>query len=144
MGKSDNFLKIDIEYSMKEFKRYPNEQYFVYLLCALRNEYLYVPVQKDELIIREDDDSPILKRNYEFCPVFVTDSKLNVSFASFTKKERIPESFLEKYSIIRMRLKDLAIDCLEKEDVYGVSINHKSDSSITLNKQILQDIIHHL
>lgn len=141
MKNKNNELGIDIEYAIKDYKKYKNEEYLGYLLKSLINESLFITIKPyDEIMISETSETSIPIVSIDKMPTIVASDGNKFWLSSFTNKNKIPASFLENNVVVEIKLKDLIDKCLNLECVDGISINHKSDSNINIPNEILRGI----
>ena len=141
MIKGKNELKISIEYAIREYKKCRNEEYLGYLLKSLKNEPLLITVKpSDEVRISEISETSIPIVSFDDIPTIVASGGNKFWISSFTGKDKIPVSFLENNVVVEVRLKDLIDKSLNIENVEGISINHKSDTSINISNEILKGV----
>ena len=141
MIKGKNELKISIEYAIREYKKCRNEEYLGYLLKSLKNEPLLITVKpSDEVRISEISETSIPIISTDDTPTIVASDGNKFWISSFTDKDKIPVSFLKNNVVVEVRLKDLIDKSLNIENVEGISINHKSDTSINISNEILKGV----
>ena len=139
MKNKNNELGIDIEYAIKDYKKYKNEEYLGYLLKSLINESLFITVKPyDEIMISETSETSIPIVSIDKTPTIVASDGNKFWLSSFTDKKKIPASFLKENIIMEISLKDLIDKSLTLEYIEGISINHKSDTNINISNQILK------
>lgn len=141
MKSKTNQLGINIEYAIREYKRFKNEEYLGYLLQSLINETLLITVKPyDEIKISETSEISIPIVSADKIPTIVASDENKFWLSSFTDKNNIPTSFLENNIVVEISLKDLIDKSLTLECIEGISINHKSDSNIDIPNEILRGV----
>ena len=137
----NNELGISVEYAIREYKKYKNEEYLGYLLKSLINEPLFITVKPyDEIMISETSEISIPIVSSDRTPSIVVSDNNKFWLSSFTDKKKIPASFLKDNIIMEIGLKDLIDKSLTLEYIEGISINHKSDSNIDVSNEILRSV----
>ena len=128
-----NPLKIDIDYAIREYTKCRNDKYLLYLLLALKDEPLYIAIQKDTEIEGLAKGEKIIKRKYSIEPsIYEKDDKK--WFCAYTYRQYLAEKVEEDHTILQARFRDLAIDVLEREDISGILLNHQRLFPLVLKK----------
>lgn len=132
----ENPLKIDIDYAIREYTKCKNDKYLLYLLLALKDEPLYIAIQKDTEIEGLKKGEKIIKRKYSIEPsIYENDGKK--WFCAYTYRQYLTQKTEEEYTVIQARFRDLAIDVLERDDISGILLNHQRFYPLTLRKNRL-------
>lgn len=144
MKNRNNLLGIDIDYAIREYKKFKNNEYLQYLLSNLKNETIFVTIDNnyDPIILEDGEYSiPIVKKDNS--PTIVISQNYEFWFSSFTTIKEIPNGFKEIYEIKEIRLKDLVLMCMENENIAGITINHKNPNGIRIRKDLLNYVVIH-
>lgn len=127
-----------------EYRKYKKDKYLINLIISLKNNEVYIAVDKDtQISVSEDDESPNFKSECNIYPVIVASNGNKFWYSCFSDIDEIPNSFVEKYLIIPVFFKDIVDECLKAEGIEGISINHKSQYA-DLPKFLLREIRQYL
>ena len=134
----------ELEKRIKIYKTTRDElRHLPFVVLALKFNDIYVTVDHECELVANDVNSE-LKRNVDVYPTIVTSGNNDYWYSTFSSERKIPESFLEKYFVVNVRLVDLIDDCLKDKDIKGIAINHATEDHIHLDKKFLRAIKPHL